>query len=101
MKTRPKILFLIFLVVILSACAAPAPEPEVIVETVVVEKEGETIVETVEVEAEPSSDDLIAVQDVSELTVAPAARAGKASATGSTSLAMPSLHHMPAPSSHP
>ncbi|MEJ2447226.1 MAG: ABC transporter substrate-binding protein [Anaerolineales bacterium] len=42
---------LIALSLVLAACQAP--EPEVVVETVVVEKEGETVVETVEVAKEP------------------------------------------------
>ena len=40
------------LAVMLVACAQSTPTPQVIVETVVVEKEGETIIETVEVEKE-------------------------------------------------
>ena len=65
MKTKPKILILLLLLIVLSACQ-PAPiESEVIVETVVVEVEGETIIETVEVmvEVETSSGEPLAVGD--------------------------------------
>ncbi|MFN2151275.1 MAG: hypothetical protein ACK2T5_06730, partial [Anaerolineales bacterium] len=40
------------LVFIMAACAPTTPEKEVVVETVVVEKEGQTVIETVVVEKE-------------------------------------------------
>ena len=52
MKRSKVFLFLAALMalsLVLSACQAPEPEVETVVETVIVEKEGETVVETVEV----------------------------------------------------
>jgi predicted S18 family serine protease len=56
MRNKVYILFslLILASFVLGACApAPAPTPETIIQTVVVEKEGETVVQTVEVEVTP------------------------------------------------
>ncbi len=55
MKRSKVFLFLAALMalsLVLSACQAPEPEVETVVETVIVEKEGETVVETVEVAKE-------------------------------------------------
>jgi peptide/nickel transport system substrate-binding protein len=51
-KTILVLALLVIAAMALAACQPAAPEKEVVVETVVVEKEGETIVETVEVEVE-------------------------------------------------
>jgi peptide/nickel transport system substrate-binding protein len=61
--------------VILAACSPAAPEKEVVVETVVVEKEGETVIETVVVEKEGETV-VETVEVVVEVTPEPVTRQG-------------------------
>jgi hypothetical protein len=60
---KRKTLFLVFGTLMVIALALAACQPETIIETVVVEKEGETIIQTVEVEKE------IVVTEVVETTI--------------------------------
>ena len=63
-KTILVLALLVIAAMALAACQPAAPEKEVVVETVVVEKEGETIIETVEVEGETVVETVIVEKEV-------------------------------------
>jgi len=78
-KTILVLALLVIAAMALAACQPAAPEKEVVVETVVVEKEGETIIETVEVEGETVVETVVVTQEVVvevEATPEPVTRQG-------------------------
>ncbi|MFL7868096.1 MAG: ABC transporter substrate-binding protein [Anaerolineales bacterium] len=78
-KTILVLALLVIAAMALAACQPAAPEKEVVIETVVVEKEGETIIETVEVEGETIVETVVVTQEVIvevEATPEPVTRTG-------------------------